>query len=270
MAINIFSSGSGKTPLRSGSGVNYQIDTGVGDKFFSSIQKANNKNYFSNQLTNVLRLPQKVPGLKNVEGLVSSNLVMPGNRPLPPRILNQRVLRGINENTIGVSLCINKKIDSIMDIFNVNIAIDLPLPTRLPPIDIKIPGGVITIDPNNLTSAEAIKALANNIKNGVIDMVSGIKDNILQTKDSLINQLETGLLNFKKFDLCANLNVDLTPRLQKLALKDPKILETIRSTNIEKSRINLTKETLSNVNQRVLPLAKKTKQQLVKNLTIVE
>lgn len=268
MAVNIFTSGSSK-PTRTGSGVNYNFSAHK-DNLLTTVTKANNKSFFTTDLTNSLRLPQKVPGLKNVETLISSNLVLPGNESLPPRVLNDRVFRGVNDNTIGMTLCINQKIDSIMDIFNVDIAIDLPLPTKLPQIDINFPGGVISIDPNQLTSSEALKGLANNIKNGVIDLANGIKESILSTKDSILGQLETGLLNFAKFNACANLNLDLTPRLQKLALKDPKILETIRSTNIEKSRINLTNQTLTNVNDRVQPLIKKSKQQLVKGLTIVE
>lgn len=268
VAINFNTTNVDLFPSRVGAtGVDYSISA-VTDNVAAQLTKINNRTFFDASIGNTLSFPTKVPELLNIERLNSSNLVLPGNVRLPPRVFNQRVNSGILSNTVGMSLCISNKMDDLMGIFNVDINVTLPVPV-IPEIVIDIPGGVIVIDPRNLDVVEALKALVNNIKNGAKGLINGIKDAFTNKKQNLLDQLEAGLLNLKKFRVCIDLQADFTPRQRKLALANPGILDQIKLDNVRLGQDILRDQTIFNVNNRTIPLVNRTKQELVGGLTSV-
>ena len=121
VAINFNTTNVDLFPSRVGAtGVDYSIST-VTDNVAAQLTKINNRTFFDASIGNTLSFPTKVPELLNIERLNSSNLVLPGNVRLPPRVFNQRVNSGILSNTVGMSLCISNKMDDLMGIFNVDI-----------------------------------------------------------------------------------------------------------------------------------------------------
>jgi hypothetical protein len=210
-----------------------------------------------------LSTPEPTTELTNIQKLNSKNFIenstnVAGNtieKSKPAAIVDGEIAKGVNENTSEITACITNKIKDLIGVFTVQFGV--------PSLD-----QFNTPDIENISIKQAFQDALTNVKDAFKETLQGVKDMFKSKNQNNLDQIETGNLTLKKFLGCENTNVELTPRERVAASKNPNITTELITSEVAKSKEELTTQTKSNITQRVTPPS--SAQDKIKTLTIVE